>query len=1049
MMQVCLQPHSHAQNAQYYFNHLTVEDGLLSNEVNALCQDSRGYMWIGTNNGLQRYDGKRFVNYLADLSKPDALHQSWIKAIFEDSRHRLWVGSGAPYQFRNNSFYNYNLHRLQGTPIVDGVRNFIEDGRGDIWAVSKDSYYKLNPSTDQFEDYGKMVGISESVHPGFLRTDKNGNVWFVTSRGISFYDPALKKYYDRNNNPLHLKLLDVDQAVFSFCIEAENIWMGYNLSRSLYQYNISSNSITEHPVKNIENEESFSKNIDSKIESILFSTEKRLLFVLPGEGLVVYDPSTKTMDEVPVSNGEINGLHSNLETFVGILTYEDHDKNLWVGGDRGLNIFSLQKKQFTFYGSRRSVPGKGLPAFNVNGMIRDRITGDIFVAYYFNEAGIIRLSKDLSFKKQYLYRRDGTTNLSENQIWCLFQDEEGVIWAPNQAKTILKLDPRTDQLSLLNDPALLDNINVIQSDARGNTWMGTWKNGLRMISGKDHAVINFPATFPGSAFSPRNIFSLCFDGDSILWVGTNESGLLKFDLRTKQYIHQYLFDEKNPAAISSNVISRIIRWNRDTLLMATNTGLNFFNKNTGAISNLSAKDGLPGDVVTNLEIDQNNNLWVGCFGGLCKVNLNPLRITRYGVKDGIANTAIDKSPFLKMEDGRYLVPTLKGFFAFHADDGGIQQIQHPPVITGLNVFEKNLAVDSFIRNQATVRLSYKENSLTIEFASLQFNIPDKPRFYYKLEGMDKDWVQSSDEQAAQYHRLEYGHYTFKVKSVNRDGVESETNFPLLIEISPPFWKTWWFRTLIILLMGSVVYALLRWQKKRRKEKEQLRVEYEKRIATVEMNMLRAQMNPHFIFNSLNSINTFILENDPDNAVVYLQKFSSLVRLILDNSRSEWILLENELKALRLYIELESLRFDHVFAHELKIQPEIQPGSVWVPPLIIQPYVENAIRHGLIHRTDGKGLLEVNVSKENEQLLIEIRDNGIGREASEKMKNRISGLQQPSHGMLITAERLEIVNLVYNANAGVRVTDIKDSSGVCSGTSVLINIQYKTYAGNNH
>jgi two-component system LytT family sensor kinase len=220
----------------------------------------------------------------------------------------------------------------------------------------------------------------------------------------------------------------------------------------------------------------------------------------------------------------------------------------------------------------------------------------------------------------------------------------------------------------------------------------------------------------------------------------------------------------------------------------------------------------------------------------------------------------------------------------------------------------------------------------------------------------------------------------------------------------------------------------------------------RQLAQVQLAGLRNQMNPHFIFNSLNSINTFILKNDQDNASEYLNKFSQLMRMILDNSRNEWILLENELSALKLYIELEALRFENFFTYNIIVSPEVMSSSVLLPPLLIQPYVENAIWHGLMHRKEPGGKIRINVWKKAKDLVIEIEDNGIGRDASERLKSKTNRLHR-SHGMKITAERLAIVNDVYKANAGVQVIDLADNSLNWGGTLVILTIEYKTYEGN--
>ncbi len=316
-----------------------------------------------------------------------------------------------------------------------------------------------------------------------------------------------------------------------------------------------------------------------------------------------------------------------------------------------------------------------------------------------------------------------------------------------------------------------------------------------------------------------------------------------------------------------------------------------------------------------------------------------------------------------------------------------------------------------------------------------------------MDGVDKDWLLADKDQLALYHQLNSGEYVFNIKCYNRDGISSGTT-TLQIHIVPAVWNRWWFYLLLFILAGCLVFYLLTWNYKRRKEKELLSRNYERKIAEVEMNTLRAQMNPHFIFNSLNSINDFILSNDPDNASGYLTKFSRLMRLILDNSRSEWVILDNELKALQLYIELEAVRFDNAFSYNIEISDEVSKETVIIPPLIIQPYVENAIWHGLLHRKQPGGKITIRIWRNEKDLFIEISDNGVGRIAAKNQKSKPSILHK-SHGMKITAERLAIVNSVYNVNAQVEVTDLADDQNLPTGTRVLLTLNYETNGRNNH
>jgi putative methionine-R-sulfoxide reductase with GAF domain len=242
-------------------------------------------------------------------------------------------------------------------------------------------------------------------------------------------------------------------------------------------------------------------------------------------------------------------------------------------------------------------------------------------------------------------------------------------------------------------------------------------------------------------------------------------------------------------------------------------------------------------------------------------------------------------------------------------------------------------------------------------------------------------------------------------------------------------------TIASLCAVKILRAITEAEKKQAEEELQY---MRQRAIETEMLALRAQMNPHFMFNSLNSINNFILKNDTDRASEYLTRFSQLMRMILDNSRQEWVLLENELKALQLYIELEAVRLKHIFSYQLTIEEDVNIATLQVPPMIIQPYIENAIWHGLLHRQEPGGMLKMHVSHNDDTLQILIEDNGIGRKESAQMKSKYHS-HKKSHGMKITAERIEIINKIYPVHVSVNITDVVPG-GSLSGTRVLIQIK---------
>jgi LytS/YehU family sensor histidine kinase len=306
--------------------------------------------------------------------------------------------------------------------------------------------------------------------------------------------------------------------------------------------------------------------------------------------------------------------------------------------------------------------------------------------------------------------------------------------------------------------------------------------------------------------------------------------------------------------------------------------------------------------------------------------------------------------------------------------------------------------------------------------------------------LDKDSVwHKINEGLVNLVRLSPGKYVLHVTGSNDSGVMNMKGDTLDISVLPPYYQTWWFRVLIIVGVGLIIYIIQRNRIKRIRREEQLKTEFNKQLAQAETKALRAQMNPHFIFNCLNSINSFVIEQKHEIASDYLIKFSKLIRLILDNSRSETISIEKELETLKLYVLLEAARFDNKFKCVYHIAEEINTNSIMIPPMLLQPFVENAIWHGLMQK-EGEGTITIEMKKENEEFLnISITDDGIGREKAAELKSKSA--THKSHGLKVTSQRIEMMNKLNSTGAQVHIIDLKDEQGHATGTRVELIIPF--------
>ena len=371
----------------------------------------------------------------------------------------------------------------------------------------------------------------------------------------------------------------------------------------------------------------------------------------------------------------------------------------------------------------------------------------------------------------------------------------------------------------------------------------------------------------------------------------------------------------------------------------------------------------------------------------------------------------------------------------------------PPLhFTSIKIFGKEITNTKNVDALDTLVLPHNENQIGFEFAALSFLSAERNRYACMMQGVDKDWQQLGADNTITYANLSPGDYFFKIKTANLDGVWGKEK-GIHIKIVPAFWQTAWFKILIVLLIVAFFYWLFRNRLKQIRLKNQLQnehleaqkkdAEFKRKLSEIEMTALRSQMNPHFIFNCLNSIKLYTVQNDSYSASEYLTKFSRLIRLVLENSRKEKIELQSELESLRLYIEMEAMRFKEKLQYT--IIENIDTSFTEIPPLLIQPYVENAIWHGLMHKELG-GKIDILIDKgdKDDLLQISITDDGVGRAKALELKSK-SAMRNKSFGMRVTSERIALINQLFNTNTRVEVIDLFDEKGNASGTQVIIQI----------
>ena len=377
---------------------------------------------------------------------------------------------------------------------------------------------------------------------------------------------------------------------------------------------------------------------------------------------------------------------------------------------------------------------------------------------------------------------------------------------------------------------------------------------------------------------------------------------------------------------------------------------------------------------------------------------------------------------------RVFVATTSGLTVFDIKKLSKNTTPPPVYLTSIEVNGKLRLPDS------ALTLSHNENYVNFYFTGLSYKIPRSIRYYYLLEGIDKVWKVTSSTYV-QYTTLPPGTYTFRVFAVNHDGTRSAAPAVFSFKINKPFWTTWWFISLCILFSVAAIVLVVVLRERTIRKRETERMALTQRMLDLELKSIRAQMNPHFIFNALNSIQRFVLENDTLSAQKYLTKFARLIRNVLSNSRTEMISLSKELETLKIYVEIESLRFGEQFSYTFELDDEVDENNLLVPSMFIQPYIENAIWHGLMHKHDNRQL-RIKVYQEDSKLVCEVEDNGVGREHSHEI-NRLARKDHESIATTINHERIAVLNQIHDTNIKAIYIDLKDEAGASRGTRVRV------------
>ncbi len=967
-----------------------VNDGLPSSLTYRVYQDKYGYLWVATTAGISRFDGRQFVNY----SLSDGLLSLKTDGIFQDSHDRLWFGTNAGMaQFKNNRFITYPTNDNLN---ITYVPNFVETKDRRIWACTIKGVYEFEDSI-----YRKI-----SLYPGF----ENKNCRNIIETNEELY---------------------INYGSDIVCRNKEGEWQHIASNSFFNVMSIQDNQILVSTGKNIYELRNhqliplYQKDITTKgFFSYMIDSKKRL-WIAGIDFLKVSKPG----DWEHFSDSIIQ--HNQYYSIK-----EDSSHNVWTGTIGGL--LKIKDIDFTTIDKNKNVPLDGI--YNIIALPDKRL---IFSSGA--KTGLM-VYENNNCKQIMPPRSPGNDNYYKDPVDAYTFDSKNSLWMVTRLKRFLHFNGKT--LEDFSGALHLKNTENIYD-------MQYIKNRKRFFICADSTLLyGNPLNF--STFIPTNTGVAIIKPTRVFMV---KNGLLLLYIDGKGV---YCIDSNN------NFISLIKETGIDGSKKGIQLGVYFYedsdnnfwigipgdglyeydfakNKLPFLINHLTVNDGLQSNTVLNITADSKKRLWVATNTGIDILQVNQSgkwEIFNYAKEEELSINQSDFEKLVTDADGNVWLSSPNKIIKFNTTD--IRLHKEPPHIIIEKITLAFIETDwskltdslyGYFQLPFNPVLNYNQNSLGIFFNAIDFSTSNSnPEYSYKLLPFHTSWSIPAKTKSVSFSQLPPGKYEFMVRAKDRASGWSQPDV-FRFTIAQPFWNKWWFRLMVIAFASFIIVSIF----KARIQKIKHEISIQTQLKELEMKALKAQMNPHFIYNALNSIQSLIASDKKTESIFYIGAFAKLLRQVLDNSENNVISLDKELETVGLYIQLETLRLDMKLNCKKIIAEDIIPEFEKIPPLILQPFIENALWHGLSSKEGEKEII-ISVNAGGNWLVCEITDNGIGRKKAQEFKNSSIPLHE-SKAISITEKRLSDFN-ENNDISPIEFFDLYDPENNACGTQVKVYIKRK-------
>lgn len=851
-----------SQTEEYIYQQLTDADGLSQSTIFAAIQDKQGYLWLGTIDGLNRYDGYEFKVYVNNPTDSNSISDNFISALFEDSEGYIWIGTVNGHLNRLNkkneiikrfyindyfeteikqeiNFYEYPLAFSRNQ--INTVTTITEDKDGYLWIGTWGNgiikFDKKNKSgLHIFNEPNNSQSLSSNRVLDII-IDKNGTLWIATfGGGINKLDqkyllnqkqnPELKPTFlhYRGDNNVNTSLYD-DKVIKLFEDRDRNIWIG-TYDGGLNKLDFVNKNYP--PDKAIFEQYLFSANSTGTLNNTVMAIEEDF------EGYLwigTFGSSVKRFDKNLKAFLDFSELSVQQTIFhdAEILSlFVDRSGIIWVGSHLGEGVTKIQKRNPKF----KKINSQSMGRLKLNDDVVWALFKDsgsnLWVGTYRGGVNVLNFE---SKQKYTLTSSEGVNSISDNHIRSFAQDKFGNIWVGTYSGGLNRINQDNRKIDVYkNEPGNYNSLSAnqvldIHVDSKNEIWVATFGGGLNKLTFEENTN-GEPSfqTFKSNSSEPESlpddrVYTILKDSKGNFWVGTYGGGLNKFNEATGKF-EVYRYNPDNPQSISNDKVMCILESSDGEIWIGTSGGgLNKFNPETKSFKNFSLNQGLTSAVVYGILEDDNKNLWLSTDDGIFLFHPDAEKFTQFGIEDGVQSLEFSGGAYYKDEEGIMYFGGINGFNYFDPDSITINPYIPPVVISSITVMDEDIK-----GNPEELILSYDQNFISLEFSALDFSVPKRNRYRYILEGFQKTWIYTEgSKRTATYTNLPAGEFTFHVKGTNSDGIWNENAATIKIIINPPFWQTWWFVTLIIIFIAFFIYYISTIRIKNQLEIEKLKL----------------------------------------------------------------------------------------------------------------------------------------------------------------------------------------------------------------------------------